>query len=639
MKIKQLFFLITIILISLSPCYGEQSPIEQFEQLNTSNKCRLFIELDTDTQRENFEYFETQFIALQKKITNKKDLQNINITLGLIDKFKNNDVQSVLKLNQILIEKSPTISDDYLMVIYLSLQESYLKLNIFAKVYELNSKIQELIDKGVSYPIWNYNIQSRLYLKMKKYDEAIQQLKSEIEQLKTNPKRDSLIIPSATNDLGLYYYIVKDYKNGEYYFKKSLQLATKALDTLSTNYSDLYLTINNNLARLKVSEGKNNEAIAIITQQVFPKIKKSNEVYVEASYILANAYLKNKDFKNFEETSTFNELHQEDHINYKFQYLSLKIQYLIAQEKYKEALNLYKQFYELRANEFDNNNTEQFKSAEINYLLLENENTLRAKNNEIEDKHTRTLFFILILLAAIISIILFFYINIYKKKQQIEKMNSSILIQKQEIENSLKEKEILLKEIHHRVKNNLQIISSILDLQLINTSDSELKEVLREGQNRIQTIALIHKNMYQKELYSEVNFKDYTEELVEQIQSTLAYQKNIDIKYYVDSILLPLDYAIPLSLIITEIITNSFKHAFKELELGEIFITFHPIEKNTYELKIKDNGVGFDISAVNKDNSIGLDLIEGLTEQINGNLKIDSNKNEGTTITICFTTV
>ena len=204
---------------------------------------------------------------------------------------------------------------------------------------------------------------------------------------------------------------------------------------------------------------------------------------------------------------------------------------------------------------------------------------------------------------------------------------------------SLKEKEVLLKEVHHRVKNNLQIISSILDLQLMNTVDLELKEVLREGQNRIQTIALIHKNMYQKELYSEVNFKDYTEELVEQILSTLNYQKNINIKYSIDSILLPLDYAIPLSLIITEIITNSFKHAFKNVNDGNIRITLNELEHKIYTLKIEDNGIGFDISSVNKENSIGLDLIEGLTEQINGNLNVESYQNKGTIFIITFTII
>lgn len=637
MRFQQIIHIILILICA--NVYANSDLISAFNKLNSNEKSKFFIELDNDLKKENFNLFESEYFKLQKKTSSKEELRNINITLGLIDKFKNNDVQSILNLNKILIEQSNEIRDDYLMVIYLSLQESYLKLNIFSKVYELNSKIQDLINKGVEYPIWNYNIQSRLLFKMRKYNEAVAQLKKEIIQLKNNPKRDSLIIPSATNDLGLYYFVINDYKNSEFYFKQSLELSKTALDINSSSYKELYLTINNNLARLKVKEEKNNEAIAIITQNVFPKINSNHEVYVEASYILANAYLKNKDYLNFEKINNYNEQHQDDHITYKYQYLSLNIQYLIGQKKHKEALELYKQFYELRAKEFDNNNKEQFKSAEINYLLLENENTIRAKNSEIEEKQTKTLLFILVFFVLIFGIILFMYINIFKKKKQIEKMNDSIIIQKNEIEHSLKEKEILLKEIHHRVKNNLQIISSILDLQLMNTVDLELKEVLREGQNRIQTIALIHKNMYQKELYSEVNFKDYTEELVEQILSTLNYQKNINIKYSIDSILLPLDYAIPLSLIITEIITNSFKHAFKNVNDGNIRITLNELEHKIYTLKIEDNGIGFDISSVNKENSIGLDLIEGLTEQINGNLNIESYQNKGTIFIITFTII
>ena len=143
------------------------------------------------------------------------------------------------------------------MDIYVGMQESYLKLNLYSKVFDVNKKINSLIAKGIDYPLWSYNIQSRLYLQLEQYDKAISQLKSEIKLLYSNSKRDSLIIPSAYNDLGYYHFLKKDYKNALFYYDQSLQIAKVSLKKVDTlNYNNLVFNVNNNVINVKLKQNK-----------------------------------------------------------------------------------------------------------------------------------------------------------------------------------------------------------------------------------------------------------------------------------------------------------------------------------------------------------------------------------------------
>jgi two-component sensor histidine kinase len=214
-------------------------------------------------------------------------------------------------------------------------------------------------------------------------------------------------------------------------------------------------------------------------------------------------------------------------------------------------------------------------------------------------------------------------------------MNSEISTKNKTIQESLAEKEMLLKEIHHRVKNNLQIISGILELQNMNVSDHTAKIILQEGQARIQSIALIHKTLYQSENFSTVSFQNYLTELLDAIQNT--YRDNtlkIGTTINANAIELGINTAVPLSLIINEIITNCFKHAFLGRTNGNINIDFTK-KQELYMLKIEDDGNGLPKDFNPKQlKSIGFDLIQGLTKQIGGTFDWTSEK--GTTIMITF---
>ncbi|MPT34746.1 MAG: sensor histidine kinase, partial [Flavobacterium sp.] len=243
-----------------------------------------------------------------------------------------------------------------------------------------------------------------------------------------------------------------------------------------------------------------------------------------------------------------------------------------------------------------------------------------------------------IILSALLIITLFafiYMINSRKKQLKIQKMNAEISAKNKVIKESLSEKETLLREIHHRVNNNLQMISGILALQQMYNTDDSIRLILQEGQARIQSIALIHKALYHSDNFARVSFESYLNELVTAIQKTYQNEaKTIHCIVDAGQIELNINTAIPLSLIINEIITNSFKHAFKNRSEGRIVIRLSKLN-NHYKLSISDNGIGlpdhFDPMNLH---SIGFDLIMGLTKQLDGELTWQ-NRN-GTQINITF---
>lgn len=190
---------------------------------------------------------------------------------------------------------------------------------------------------------------------------------------------------------------------------------------------------------------------------------------------------------------------------------------------------------------------------------------------------------------------------------------------------SLAEKDVLLREVHHRVKNNMQIISSILSMQSRNIDDPRLKEVLQESQNRIHSMALIHENLYNHKSLANIMFSTYIKSLTGNIARTYSNQQaNIQFDYQIDDAYLPMDIAIPCGLIINELISNSFKYAFVNKPSGIISIHFKNIKDDEYELTVADNGVGIPAEInILKTKSLGMKILHRLVLQIDGVLTND----------------
>ncbi len=230
----------------------------------------------------------------------------------------------------------------------------------------------------------------------------------------------------------------------------------------------------------------------------------------------------------------------------------------------------------------------------------------------------------------------------------------------QELSASLKEKEILLKEIHHRVKNNMQVISSLLSLQSKTIPDKHTQEIFDESRNRIRSMALIHEKLYQSKDLFNIDFQSYVSDLLDNLKISYGLkEKNIGTKVDIENVSFDINSAISLGLIINELASNAYKHAFVARDTGEIFISIskrlieddgnngNPPDINivqtkrksapttNYELIVKDNGVGLPDGDYRQSDSLGLQLVETLIKQLNGTFEMESN--HGTTVRITFT--
>jgi len=195
-----------------------------------------------------------------------------------------------------------------------------------------------------------------------------------------------------------------------------------------------------------------------------------------------------------------------------------------------------------------------------------------------------------------------------------------------ELAESLKEKELLLKEVHHRVKNNMQVISSMLNIQAETIGDDVYSELLGESQQRIKSMSLIHENLYQSENVSEIDFEDYINMLAKSLHRFYSVQGvmvNLDIE--VDNVLLDIETAVPCGIIINELISNSLKHAFEGKEgRGTISVRFKSVNCR-YVLEIGDDGKGLPEGfALESSSSMGMEIVSILTQQLDGRLRFES---------------
>lgn len=212
-----------------------------------------------------------------------------------------------------------------------------------------------------------------------------------------------------------------------------------------------------------------------------------------------------------------------------------------------------------------------------------------------------------------------------------EKKESELFISK-----SLREKSILLKEIHHRVKNNLQIISSLLNLQSNFMKGSEVYEILLTSRNRVRTMALVHEKLYNSNNLSEININDYLTDLIRNVfDSYKPYPGKISLKVDIKDILINMDTGINLGLIVNELLSNSIKYAFKDKEEGEFEITLTDHIEGKKLLIIKDNGASLPKNInPRKAETLGFQLVCSLVEQLKGEMEIDTT--DGTEFKIHF---
>ena len=308
---------------------------------------------------------------------------------------------------------------------------------------------------------------------------------------------------------------------------------------------------------------------------------------------------------------------------------------LVALENYWK---IKERFLETSRNKTVSQVEQQFQNyKKIKEIEIQNaEIALLKKDNTLSETRTKGA----IILAILLGILAVLFYNRFRlKKKSSEALTfKNIEIEKQNdlIQVSLSEKETLLREIHHRVKNNLQIISSLLNIQSDNIDDPTLLSNIREGQNRVQAMSLIHQNLYQSEHLSNVDIENYLKELVVYLSEMFEKEgKKIEVEVNANHIEFDIDTAIPLGLIVNELVSNAYKYAFENQENGKIKIDIMALNDIEYELNVNDDGKGlptdFDPS---KSKSLGLKLVKILSKQLRG--KFSSSSDKGANFRVLF---
>ena len=216
--------------------------------------------------------------------------------------------------------------------------------------------------------------------------------------------------------------------------------------------------------------------------------------------------------------------------------------------------------------------------------------------------------------------------NLYKITGTVQDI-TDLKLREAEINQNAKEKEVLLAEIHHRVKNNLAIISGLLELKAMGMDNTEMRKILRQSQLRIKSMAMIHESLYEAEDFTDLEFSDFSSNLIKAIEEVHGSQdKDISINFRCDdSMELNVNQAIPSGLILNELITNAFKHAFTDQEKGLITVNVLTNELNKVIIEVSDNGKGLPEEFIEGNmNSLGLTLIHQLTTQLNGELSMEN---------------
>lgn len=257
--------------------------------------------------------------------------------------------------------------------------------------------------------------------------------------------------------------------------------------------------------------------------------------------------------------------------------------------------------------------------------ILRKQQQKREELHQLEANKQKKIKYVVLISMFLLSIVT---ASIYRNLKNYQKQRNIIQRQKEQIEHSLQEKETLLREIHHRVKNNLQIISSLLNMQSEHINDLAVLAMIQEAQSRVQAMSLLHQNLYQSEEINEVDVENYLKRLVAYI-AQLFEGHSVQIKAEVDAADLYFDFdtAISLGLIVNELVTNAYKYAFNNRPGGTINIQIKPVNTVDYVLTVSDDGEGLpcDFDSENSQ-SLGLKLVGILSRQLRGKFTVNTTE-------------
>ena len=424
--------------------------------------------------------------------------------------------------------------------------------------------------------------------------------------------------------LDWYYNIKKQYDSCDYYSAKVLALLPSINDPSIESYH--YILRGNNLYRRnRMNEAKESteKGLKIVEKYGFT----NTSLYAFGLNVLGTIEQKAKNFDKA--LAYYNEGKKHNPLHHEKDYLQMLAQLYEDKGDYKRALEYQKVYCDSASSDL---------AARSEKLLKESDLQLNVVKQEKELGQKKTQIYIFTGLTALGILLLGLLYRNYHLKQQTNKKleilnedlgNKNTLLDKRNAEN-----ELLLKEIHHRVKNNLEVISSLLALQSAKINDPELQDAMLASQNRVQSMGILHQKLYQSEHLAFVEMKNYFQNLCENILDSYNETERIKVDVEMIEVELDVDTAVPVGLIVNELLTNALKYAFPNGKKGNIKLSLEDLDKNNLSLKVSDNGIGKSPNSPAKGTGFGTQLVGLLTRQIEGILE-EKNEN-GMLISINF---
>ncbi len=485
-------------------------------------------------------------------------------------------------------------------VLFMDRDEYDKSANYFVQSLEVREQVGDTL--GAALTRSNLGL---IFKKQGNYDKAIDYYLEAKETLQHSRRLYNFEV--ALLNLGSIYNTIGDYKRGLQYNSELKDMATRR--SSYRNLAKSYVNLSNSFQGL----GRLDSSIYYVNRAL-EFFEESNDTLNIARSLLSIAQFHNERGEHNQAVRYANQLTR---LNTTLDNRELLVDNeLVIAEAYAGQGNFGRAYQSLRTSyeQKDSLLTESLNATiadlSIKYETEQKEreiSELKVKNQEVElarqrSANQRNVFLLVATIFIVGAILLFLLLRTKSRANAI-------------ISNSLTEKETLLKEIHHRVKNNLQVISSLLSLQSRYIEDEAAQEAVNEGQNRVKSMALIHQKLYQRDNLLGVEAMEYVQNLTTELRAAYGIDpEKVAIDYDVASLNLDVDTLIPIGLILNELISNSFKHAFPEERKGNLFIGLKEVE-DQLELKVKDDGVGSN-KDVSQSDSFGMRMIHSLAMKL-----------------------
>uniref|UniRef100_UPI00404AF55A tetratricopeptide repeat-containing sensor histidine kinase n=2 Tax=Gelidibacter sp. TaxID=2018083 RepID=UPI00404AF55A len=587
---------IFIIIFALSSfCYGQNNTLidsltiiiktsknDSLKMMAYNGLRRATVYTDVNKSRSYGE----KYIELAKKLKDSNHIAlghyfigNIDVATGGYESALNNYLFSRNYFESINDSKRLCSILNAIGAVYEKTKNDSLSLLNYGKSLELSKSLKDIRGSGIA----STNI-GNIYINSGDLDKAILYLENGVNYLKQNPDDVTYLTISELNLATAYC------KNKEFNKSKTIYNAVLTkIDTINDVYS---------------YTGALRGLSTVFLDQNQPKLALP---YAEKVF---NIYTKNG----------FNDE--------RFQIMPDLISTYKATGNYQKAINVYDEYNRIKDSIFTETQSKSIAEAVEKYESEKKDVQLRLLKVEGEKQEKQKQLYLFLSLAGLsIALLLGFF---YYKNQ---KKNTLLARQKVLLEASIDEKNILLKETHHRVKNSFQIVSSLLYLQSETMQDKEAKIAIQEAQNRVRSMVLIHQKLYNKDQLVGIDTQDYFYDLVKDIFESHQFQKEtVHYQLNVESIILDVETITPIGLILNELIINSLKHAFIKVRENSLLNINFKQEKDELILKVIDNGKGFEGEV--KDTSFGIKLMKALCKKLKAELEFKSETQKGTEATL-----